>query len=70
MQLATVPKNDQSILSLHQFWMYFIVMNSFWITQAITWSIQDPICFDLLGDYIWILKVITLDLEVLIFHKL
>ncbi|XP_015372489.1 PREDICTED: major facilitator superfamily domain-containing protein 6-like isoform X2 [Diuraphis noxia] len=52
MELATVTKfeaNIWNILSFHQSWEYFIVMSLFWIGQAITWSLQDPICFDLLG---------------------
>ncbi|CAI6360268.1 unnamed protein product [Macrosiphum euphorbiae] len=49
MKLATMTKLEGSILDLHQFWEYFIVMSLFWIGQAITWSLQDPICFDLLG---------------------
>jgi len=62
MELATVTKfeaNIWNVLSLHQFWEYFIVMSLFWIGQAITWSLQDPICFDLLGDCFYILKSIN-----------
>ncbi|XP_025200189.1 major facilitator superfamily domain-containing protein 6-like isoform X2 [Melanaphis sacchari] len=50
MELASVQKFEGSIFGLHQFWEYLIVMSLFWISQAITWSLQDPICFDLLND--------------------
>jgi len=50
MELASITNFEGSIFGLHQFWEYFIVMSLFWISQAITWSLQDPICFDLLGD--------------------
>lgn len=50
MELASVQKFEGSIFGLHQFWKYLIVMSLFWISQAITWSLQDPICFDLLGE--------------------
>ncbi|XP_026804101.1 major facilitator superfamily domain-containing protein 6-like isoform X1 [Rhopalosiphum maidis] len=49
MELATTTVFEGSIFGLHQFWEYFIVMSLFWISQAITWSLQDPICLDLLG---------------------
>lgn len=51
-ELATVSKFKGSIFSVHQFWGFAIVLTIFWISQAITWGLQDPICFDLLGDYI------------------
>ncbi|CAI6371698.1 unnamed protein product [Macrosiphum euphorbiae] len=50
MELATVQKFEGSIFGLHQFWKYLTVMSLFWISQAITWSLQDPICFDILDD--------------------
>ncbi|VVC36464.1 Major facilitator superfamily domain,Major facilitator superfamily associated domain [Cinara cedri] len=50
MRLATVTEYNKSIFGLRQFWEYLIVMSVFWISQAITWSLQDPICLDLLGD--------------------
>ncbi|XP_029345971.1 major facilitator superfamily domain-containing protein 6 isoform X2 [Acyrthosiphon pisum] len=49
-ELATVQKFEGSVFGLHQFWKYLTVMSLFWISQAITWSLQDPICFDILGD--------------------
>lgn len=52
MGLATVSKIEGSIFNVHQFWGFAIVMTVFWISQAITWGLQDPICFDLLGDCI------------------
>jgi len=50
MELASVQNFEGSIFGLNQFWKYLIVMSLFWISQAITWSLQDPICFDLLGE--------------------
>lgn len=53
MELATTPKyNVQSIFELSEFWKFFIVLSVFWISQAIIWNLQDPICFDLLGRYL------------------
>jgi len=51
MELATIQKFEGSVFGLHQFWKYLIVMSLFWISQAITWSLQDPICFDILGEW-------------------
>lgn len=50
MELATIQKFEGSVFGLNQFWKYLIVMSLFWISQAITWSLQDPICFDILED--------------------
>lgn len=60
MELATITVFEGNIFGLHQFWEYFIIMSLFWISQAITWSLQDPICFDLLGDCFYILKLINI----------
>lgn len=42
-------KLKECIFSLRQFWEFFIVMRVYWISQSITWSLQDSICFELLG---------------------
>lgn len=51
MAMATATKFEGSIFGLHQFWSLVIVLSFFWISQAITWNLQDPICFDLLGNF-------------------
>ncbi|VVC36463.1 Major facilitator superfamily domain,Major facilitator superfamily associated domain [Cinara cedri] len=51
MRLGTVTEYNESIFRLRQFWGYFIIMSIFWISQAVTWSIQDSICLDLLGRF-------------------
>lgn len=53
-ELVSVPKYKGSILGLNQFWLFFSVMSLYWISQAITWSLQDPICFDILGEFIFL----------------
>lgn len=50
MGLATVAKFEGSIFGSYPFWELFVTMCLFWISQAVTWSLQDVICFDLLGD--------------------
>lgn len=50
MAMATVTKFKGSIFGLYQFWSLVFVLSYFWISQAITWNLQDPICFDLLGN--------------------
>lgn len=50
MELTAVPKFINSVLDLHQFWIFFTIINLFWISQAIIWVLQDPICFELLGN--------------------
>jgi hypothetical protein len=50
MAMVTATKLEGSLFGLYQFWSLIIVISLFWIGQAITWSLQDPICFDLLGD--------------------
>jgi len=47
--LVRAPKSIGHIFGLRQFWEFFIVISMYWISQSITWSLQDPICFDLLG---------------------
>lgn len=47
--LVRALKSKGYIFGLRQFWEFFIVMSVYWISQSITWSLQDPICFDLLG---------------------
>lgn len=49
MELANVSNFKGNVLSLQQFWEFCIVISLLWISQAITWSLQDPICFNLLG---------------------
>lgn len=53
-ELVSVPKYEGSILGLHQFWLFFFVISFYWISQAVTWSLQDPICFDILGEFIFL----------------
>lgn len=48
-ELATIPKSQQMIFSMPEFWEFFSLLCVFWISQSGIWTIQDPICFDLLG---------------------
>lgn len=50
MELATVSKLRNNFLGSYQFWVFFMILSLFWISQAIVWTLQDPICFDLLGN--------------------
>lgn len=50
--MASISKFRGSVFESHQFWEFFILLTLFMISQAITWSLQDPICLDLLGDCI------------------
>jgi hypothetical protein len=50
MAMASVTKFEGSIFGLFEFWNLIFVLSFFWISQAITWNLQDPICFDLLGN--------------------
>jgi len=45
-----VPKFRGNVFEYHQFWVYVAIMSLFWISQSIAWNLQDPICFDLLGN--------------------
>lgn len=48
--MASISKIKGNIFESHQFWEFFIILTLFTISQLITWSLQDPICLDLLGD--------------------
>lgn len=49
MELSTSLKSQKSILFMSEFWQFFALLCIFWISQSGIWTIQDQICFDLLG---------------------
>lgn len=49
MRLATHPIT-KGIFHLHQFQEFIIIVTLFWISQAAVWSLQDSICFNILGN--------------------
>lgn len=49
MDLITVPNFEGSVLVLSQFWIFFVIVCVFWISQAAVYCLGDSICFDLLG---------------------
>ncbi|CAH1968392.1 unnamed protein product [Acanthoscelides obtectus] len=51
MQMVTKPSiSDSDVYSLYQFWFFLAFMVLMWVSMAITVSIGDAICFELLGD--------------------
>ncbi|XP_050443466.1 major facilitator superfamily domain-containing protein 6-A-like isoform X2 [Adelges cooleyi] len=50
MDLITSPKYKGSVFDLDQFWVFFLFVSLFWISQAAVYSLGDTICFDLLGN--------------------
>jgi len=57
MELAAVPKSQKIILYMPEFWEFFALLCIFWISQSGIWTIQDPICFDLLGKDVFYFKI-------------
>lgn len=49
MELSMPLKSQKSILFMSEFWQFFGLLCIFWISQSGIWTIQDQICFDLLG---------------------
>lgn len=47
---AAVSYFQGNIFGLYQFWELFVAMSLIWISQSVTWCLQDSICFDLLGN--------------------
>lgn len=52
MDLITPPKFEGSVLQLHQFWIFFLLVSLFWTSQAAIYSLGDSICFDQLGKFL------------------
>lgn len=50
MDLITPQKFKGSVLGLNQFWIFFLLISLFWISQAVIYSLGDSICFDQLGN--------------------
>lgn len=49
MDLATIPKSQDNVLSMPEFWEFFSLLCLFWLSQSGVWAIQDPVCLDLIG---------------------
>lgn len=49
MDLITSVSYKGSVLELSQFWIFFLIVCLFWISQAAIYSLSDSICFDQLG---------------------
>lgn len=54
MDLATIPTSQRVILFMPEFWTFFSLLSIFWFSQSAIWTIQDPICFDILGKQLFI----------------
>lgn len=52
MDLMTPQTFKGSVLELNQFWIFFLIISLFWISQAAVYSLGDSICFDQLGKYL------------------
>ncbi|XP_074032997.1 sugar baby transporter isoform X2 [Leptinotarsa decemlineata] len=48
--IAVTEIKDSVVYSLHHFWIFLFLMVLAWIGQAVSVSIGDAICFELLGD--------------------
>lgn len=46
--------SDEEVYDLYQFWAFLALMILFWIGQAIVVSVGDAICFELLGEWIFV----------------
>lgn len=51
MDLLTPQTFDGSVLELNQFWIFFLIVSLFWLSQSAIYSLGDSICFDQLGKY-------------------
>jgi len=49
MDLLTPQTFYGSVLELNQFWIFFLIVSLFWLSQAAIYSLGDSICFDQLG---------------------
>lgn len=49
MDLITPQTYQGSVLKLNQFWIFFVIISLFWVSQAAIFSLGDSICFDQLG---------------------
>lgn len=43
--------DDTQVLATHQFWLLLLFMIFCWVGQAVTISLGDTICFELLGKF-------------------
>lgn len=58
MDLITPQTYKGSVLKLNPFWIFFLIVSLFWISQAAVYSLGDSICFDQLGKNLNILFVL------------
>lgn len=52
-KLSIEPKIEGSVFESHQFWEFVVIMSLFYIGTSIACSLNEPICLDLLGDYVY-----------------
>ncbi|KAF0727271.1 major facilitator superfamily domain-containing protein 6-like isoform X1 [Aphis craccivora] len=50
MRVATIPTYRGNVLNLYQFWIFFFIVSTLCACTAISITLQNPICLDLLED--------------------
>lgn len=48
--VTTVTTYRGNVLSLYQFWIFFMIVLTLWISLTVGTTLQNPICLDLLGE--------------------
>jgi len=51
-ELPTVTTYRGNVLNLYQFWIFFILVASYWACITITNALINPICLDTLGKIV------------------
>jgi len=51
-KLASVTTYRGNVLNLYQFWIFFILVASYWTCITITNALINPICLDALGKIV------------------
>lgn len=50
--------DDKNVVDYYQFWFFLILMIISWVGQAIVVSVGDAICFELLGNFTFIISLV------------